>query len=173
MSELEWAPGSEDRRSLLLRYAELVESLHGTYVTAADMNTSSAEMDVISNLGKGDDDDIEHGGFNIMDDMEAADSAPIRKLLNMVIDFLIGKIVQQATIWVTGGTSDRGPIRPDEMLSSASWVELLKSGAVLDPVDARQLGAEVHVDPRPIRRELGEPHPRRLLHTGQAPVAEL
>ena len=41
--------------------------------------------DVISNLGKDDDDDEEHGGFNIMDDMEAADSAPIRKLLNMVM----------------------------------------------------------------------------------------
>lgn len=40
----------------------------------------------------------------------------------------------QATIWVTGGTSERGPIRPDEMLSSASWIELFKSGAVLDPV---------------------------------------
>jgi glutamate dehydrogenase/leucine dehydrogenase len=39
--------GSEERRSLLLRYAELVESLHGTYVTAADMNTGAADMDVI------------------------------------------------------------------------------------------------------------------------------
>ena len=41
------APGSEDRRSLLLRYAELVESLHGTYVTAADMNTGETDMDTI------------------------------------------------------------------------------------------------------------------------------
>jgi polysaccharide biosynthesis transport protein len=40
----------------------------------------------------------------------------------------------QATIWVAGTTSDRGPIRPDETFSSASWVELFKSGAVLDPV---------------------------------------
>ena len=39
--------GSEERRSLFLRYAELVESLHGTYVTAADMNTGEADMDVI------------------------------------------------------------------------------------------------------------------------------
>jgi leucine dehydrogenase len=41
------APGSEDRRTVLLRYAELVGSLHGTYVTAADMNTGEADMDTI------------------------------------------------------------------------------------------------------------------------------
>ena len=35
------------RRELLLRYADLVESLHGTYWTACDMNTSPADMDVI------------------------------------------------------------------------------------------------------------------------------
>ena len=40
----------------------------------------------------------------------------------------------QATIWVAGTTSDRGPIRPDETFSSASWMELFKSGVVLDPV---------------------------------------
>jgi leucine dehydrogenase len=39
--------GSADRRSLLLRYADLVESLHGTYVTAADMNTGEADMDTV------------------------------------------------------------------------------------------------------------------------------
>ena len=39
--------GSEERRALLLRYAALVDSLHGTYVTAADMNTGQADMDVI------------------------------------------------------------------------------------------------------------------------------
>jgi glutamate dehydrogenase/leucine dehydrogenase len=39
--------GSAERRTLLLRYAELVESLHGTYVTAADMNTGEADMDVV------------------------------------------------------------------------------------------------------------------------------
>ena len=32
-------PGSSARREILLRYAALVDSLHGTYVTAADMNT--------------------------------------------------------------------------------------------------------------------------------------
>jgi glutamate dehydrogenase/leucine dehydrogenase len=40
-------PGSSERRELLLRYAALVDSLHGTYVTAADMNTGSSDMDVI------------------------------------------------------------------------------------------------------------------------------
>jgi leucine dehydrogenase len=41
------ARGSEERRTLLLRYAEVVESLHGTYVTAADMNTGEADMDTL------------------------------------------------------------------------------------------------------------------------------
>jgi len=41
------ARGTSERRALLLRYAELVESLHGTYVTAADMNTGEADMDTI------------------------------------------------------------------------------------------------------------------------------
>jgi leucine dehydrogenase len=40
-------PGSSERRALLLRYAALVDSLHGTYVTAADMNTAETDMDVI------------------------------------------------------------------------------------------------------------------------------
>jgi leucine dehydrogenase len=40
-------PGSSERRTVLLRYAALVDSLHGTYVTAADMNTAAPDMDVI------------------------------------------------------------------------------------------------------------------------------
>ena len=40
-------PAGERRRDLLLRYGDLVESLHGTYRTACDMNTSSADMDVV------------------------------------------------------------------------------------------------------------------------------
>lgn len=40
-------PQGTERRELLLRYADLVESLHGTYVTACDMNTSPEDMDVI------------------------------------------------------------------------------------------------------------------------------
>ena len=40
-------PNDEARRSLLLRYAEVVESLHGTYWTACDMNTAPSDMDVI------------------------------------------------------------------------------------------------------------------------------
>jgi leucine dehydrogenase len=39
--------GTDERRELLLRYADLVDSLHGTYVTAADMNTGEADMDAI------------------------------------------------------------------------------------------------------------------------------
>ena len=56
-------PRDEQRRTLLLRYGDLVESLHGTYWTACDMNTSPADMDVIgercrSVFGKTED----HGG---------------------------------------------------------------------------------------------------------------
>lgn len=40
-------PRGERRRELLLRYADLVESLHGTYWTACDMNTTPEDMDVI------------------------------------------------------------------------------------------------------------------------------
>jgi leucine dehydrogenase len=40
-------PGSPERRALLRRYGALVDSLHGTYVTAPDMNTGEADMDLI------------------------------------------------------------------------------------------------------------------------------
>ena len=40
-------PNDEARHSLLLRYADVVESLHGTYWTACDMNTSPADMDLL------------------------------------------------------------------------------------------------------------------------------
>ena len=40
-------PTGVSRRDLLLRYGDLVESLHGTYRTACDMNTSSADMDIV------------------------------------------------------------------------------------------------------------------------------
>jgi len=57
------ARGSPQRRELLLRYADLVDGLGGTYVTAADMNTSAPDMDVIGErtthvLGRS----IAHGG---------------------------------------------------------------------------------------------------------------
>jgi glutamate dehydrogenase/leucine dehydrogenase len=38
---------SKERADILARYADLIESLHGTYVTAADMNTGPADMDAI------------------------------------------------------------------------------------------------------------------------------
>jgi leucine dehydrogenase len=40
-------PRGEQRRALLLRYADLVASLGGTYRTSSDMNTGPADMDVI------------------------------------------------------------------------------------------------------------------------------
>src|SRR5687767_7261579 len=40
-----------------------------------------------------------------------------------------------ATIWIsTDSPGDRGPIRADELLTSSSWIELFKSGVVVDPV---------------------------------------
>ncbi len=40
-------PGSRERAAVLRRYADLIGSLQGTYVTAADMNTGPADMDAI------------------------------------------------------------------------------------------------------------------------------
>jgi polysaccharide biosynthesis transport protein len=42
-----------------------------------------------------------------------------------------------ATIWISTdgpGRQDRGPIRADELLTSSSWIELFKSGVVVEPV---------------------------------------
>jgi leucine dehydrogenase len=41
-------PEGAVRRRLLHRYGDMVESLHGTFWTAPDMNTSAGDMDVIS-----------------------------------------------------------------------------------------------------------------------------
>ncbi|MEA2550428.1 MAG: leucine dehydrogenase [Actinomycetota bacterium] len=41
-------PGSPERRDLFLRHADLVDSLDGDYVTAADMNTGPADMDIMA-----------------------------------------------------------------------------------------------------------------------------
>ena len=40
-------PGSVARRDLLRRYGDLVESMGGAYVTAADMNTGEADLDIV------------------------------------------------------------------------------------------------------------------------------
>ncbi|MDQ3067362.1 MAG: phenylalanine dehydrogenase [Actinomycetota bacterium] len=40
-------PTGDDRRRLLERYADLIDSLGGSYVTGPDMNTGEADMDVI------------------------------------------------------------------------------------------------------------------------------
>jgi leucine dehydrogenase len=41
-------PHGDDRRSLLLRYGDLIESLHGTFRTAPDVNTDERDMDLIA-----------------------------------------------------------------------------------------------------------------------------
>src|SRR6266567_506364 len=45
-------PTGNDRRELLLRYGDLVDSLGGTYHTSSDMNTGEADMDVIAERTK-------------------------------------------------------------------------------------------------------------------------
>ena len=43
----------------------------------------------------------------------------------------------QSTVWIASGaagSSQSGPIRPQELLPTASWVELLRSFAIIDPV---------------------------------------
>lgn len=41
------APDTPERRDLFLRHADLIDSLAGAYVTAADMNTGPADMDTM------------------------------------------------------------------------------------------------------------------------------
>lgn len=43
-------PTGEARRCLLERYGRLVDSLHGTYLTAPDVNTNQADMDTIGRV---------------------------------------------------------------------------------------------------------------------------
>jgi leucine dehydrogenase len=40
-------PQGDRRREILLRYAEMVDALGGSYVTACDMNTTERDMDVV------------------------------------------------------------------------------------------------------------------------------
>jgi glutamate dehydrogenase/leucine dehydrogenase len=46
-------PDGEERRELLLRYAETVASLRGGFVTAPDVNTSESDMDVVAERAPG------------------------------------------------------------------------------------------------------------------------
>src|SRR5262245_50349247 len=41
-------PQGEERRRLLLWYADIIESLNGAFYTAPDMNTSAEDMDVMA-----------------------------------------------------------------------------------------------------------------------------
>ena len=41
----------------------------------------------------------------------------------------------QSTVWIASGYSAQsGPIRPQQLLPSASWVELLRSYSIVEPV---------------------------------------
>lgn len=41
-------PSGDDRRALMRRYGDVVQTLGGTYVTACDMNTSEHDMDLVA-----------------------------------------------------------------------------------------------------------------------------
>ncbi len=43
-----WIPQGAERRRLLLAYGDLVESLHGAFRTAPDVNTDDRDMDVVA-----------------------------------------------------------------------------------------------------------------------------
>lgn len=50
----------------------------------------------------------------------------------------------QSTVWIASGASQQaGPIRPQQLLPPASWVELLRSYSIIDPV-VRRLRLNVH-----------------------------
>ena len=50
----------------------------------------------------------------------------------------------QSTVWIASGYSQQsGPIRPQQLLPSASWVELLRSYSIVEPV-VRKLRLNVH-----------------------------
>ena len=58
-----YVPTGPARKDLMLRYADLIASLGGSYVTACDMNTASQDMDIVSErcpyvMGT----TLEHGG---------------------------------------------------------------------------------------------------------------
>jgi len=50
----------------------------------------------------------------------------------------------QSTVWIASGNSPQsGPIRPQQLLAATSWVELLRSYAIIDPV-VRKLRLNVY-----------------------------
>ena len=50
----------------------------------------------------------------------------------------------QSTVWITSGNPGQtGPIRPQQLLPSTSWVELLRSYSIVEPV-VRRLRLNVH-----------------------------
>lgn len=48
--------------------------------------------------------------------------------------FISPEYEARATLWIETGQSEGGPIRPEELLQSSSWIELLKSSLVMEPV---------------------------------------
>ncbi|MEP6572552.1 MAG: polysaccharide biosynthesis tyrosine autokinase, partial [Gemmatimonadota bacterium] len=48
--------------------------------------------------------------------------------------FIPPKFQAKATIWIQSSGGKQGPIRSGELLNSTAWIELLRTGAVFDPV---------------------------------------
>jgi leucine dehydrogenase len=138
------APGSDDRRALLLRHAELVESLHGTYMTAADMNTGETDMDTIAErtahvLGRS----KANGGAG---DPGAATARGVFHGIEAAVRHAFGTDLHGRSVFVQGLGSVGG--RLVEHLHDAGAALLVadtdasRASAVADPVGAKVVAAE-------------------------------
>ena len=133
-------PQGPDRRELLLRYGDLVESLHGTYITACDMNTGPPDMDVIAErsssvLGRSE----ANGG--------SGTSAPNTAIgvfhgVRAAVAHAFGSDdLERRTVAVQGVGAVGGPL--SRMLVEAGARVML---ADLDDVRAKELGEELGAD---------------------------
>jgi leucine dehydrogenase len=130
-------PQGEPRRELLHRYADLVTSLGGSYITACDMNTSERDMDVIGErtkhvFGR----TVDHGG--------SGSSAPSTAVgvfhgIRASVDHVFGSAeLDGRTIAIQGvGAVGR---RLAELLSEAGATLIL---ADVDDVRAKEAAAEL------------------------------
>ena len=72
----------------------------------------------------------------------------------------------QSTVWIASGTPQQsGPIGPQQLLPPASWIELLRSYSIIDPV-VRKLRLNVHYIPKADSVFFTEFESRPSLRTG-------
>ena len=142
-------PGGRERRELLLRYGELVESLHGTYVTACDMNTGPPDMDVIAErcssvLGRT---EANGGSGTSAPNTAVGVFHAIRAAVAHAFgsDELVGRTVAVQGVGAVGGPLSRMLVEAGARLTLAD----------IDDVRAKELGEELGADVVPPDR-IGE-----------------